>query len=365
MVSASAGREAGQAPDSQPVAEPATRRRPLDVLSAYFTVLILLALIAFFSLWTGRAFFDLGNFQNIVIDASQLLLLAVGATFVIITAGVDLSVGSVLVFSAVVCAKVMVRFSGSAEEVTRYEFPTQSVGIPLGIAAGVLSGLAWGVLNGLLVTKLKMPSFIVTLGTLGMALGFAQLLSKGVNVPNVPPAIQSEIGLRELVGFDFAGDRIRLQLPVLIAIVVTVACGVALARTRFGRYTYAIGSNAAAARRAGIDVDRHLIKVYGLSGLLAGIAGVFDLFRFGNASVATHSADNLAAISAAVIGGTSLFGGLGTVFGSVIGTFIPAVVRNGTVIARVQPFWQQVVIGAILIVAVFLDQRRRRAEERM
>jgi ribose transport system permease protein len=308
---------------------------------------------------------DLNNFNQIALNASQLLLLTIGMTFVIITAGIDLSVGSVLVFSAVVAAKVMVALAGSDEEVRLYQFPNQEIAIPVGLAAGILAGLGWGILNGVLITRLKMPPFIVTLGTLGMALGFAQLLSGGVNVPYVPPAVQTEFGLKELAGVDIGDSRLRITPPLLIAIVAVVLAWLALSKTRFGRHTYAIGSNANAARRVGIDVDRHLIKVYGLSGLLAGMAGGFDLMRFGTASVGTHSSDNLAAISASVIGGTSLFGGIGTIAGSVIGTFIPAVLRNGTVITGVKPFWQEVSIGAILIVAVFLDQRRRQAEERI
>jgi ribose transport system permease protein len=293
------------------------------------------------------------------------LLLTIGVTFVIITAGIDLSIGSILILSAVVAAKVMVALSGSPEDVQAYRFPNQATGIPVGLAAGVLTGFVCGVANGLLITRLKMPPFIVTLGTLGIFLGIAQLLTGGVNVPNVPPDVQTQIGLRELVGFDIGGRRIRLTPPMLIAFLVAVLAAIALNRTRFGRYTYAVGSNAAAARRAGINVDVHLIKVYGLSGILAGVAGGFDLLRFGTASVGSHQSDNLAAISAAVIGGTSLFGGLGTIGGSVIGAFIPSVLRNGLVISRVAPFWQNVAIGAVLILAVFLDQRRRRAEERM
>ena len=350
--------------------QPAVEATPIGqrlaaLLSSGFTFLILAALCLVFAVLQGAKFANPNNAQNIAIDASQLLLLTVGVTFVIVTAGVDLSVGSVLIFSAVVAAKVMVRFAGSAEEVRAYEFPNQEVAIPLGLAAGVLAGTAWGLLNGVLITKLKMPSFIVTLGTLGMALGAAQLLSNGTTIPNVPQDVQLKLGLRELVGFDVGDYRIRLTPPVLVATIVVVLAALALGRTRFGRYTYAIGSNAAAARRVGINVDRHLIKVYGLSGLLAGVAGGFDLLRFGTASVGSHQADNLAAISAAVIGGTSLFGGLGTIGGSVIGAFIPAVLRNGLVISGVAPFWQQVAIGAILILAVYLDQRRRRAEERM
>jgi ribose transport system permease protein len=333
----------------------------MERLSGSFTLLILAAVLLVFSVLNGSRFFNLANFQNIAIDAAQLLLLTVGVTFVIITAGIDLSVGSVLILSAVVAAKVMVWLSGPVAE----SQPNQEIGIPLGLAAGVLTGLACGLVNGLLITRLKMPSFIVTLGTLGIALGLAQLLSKGVNVPNVPLAVQQQIGLRELVAFDVGDQRVRLTPPVLIAALVSVLAAIALNRTRFGRYTYAVGSNAAAARRVGIDVDRHLLKVYGLSGLLAGLAGGFDLLRFGTASVGSHQSDNLAAISAAVIGGTSLFGGLGTIGGSVIGAFIPAALRTGLVITRVQPFWQNVAIGAVLILAVFLDQRRRRAEERM
>jgi len=152
---------------------------------------------------------------------------------------------------------------------------------------------------------------------------------------------------------------------VVIAYGIAIIAAVVLNQTRFGRYTYAIGSNAAASMRAGINVDLHLVKIYALSGLLAGVAGAMDLLRFGTASVGSHQADNLAAISATVIGGTSLFGGIGTIGGTVIGAFIPTVLRNGLVIARVQPFWQNVAIGAVLILAVYLDQRRRRAEERM
>jgi ribose transport system permease protein len=259
----------------------------------------------------------------------------------------------------------MIALSGTPEDIAAFQFPTQHIGIPVGLAAGVVTGIICGIANGVLITRLQMPAFIVTLGMLGIALGLGQLLSGGTSVPNVPPDVQTAIGLRELIAFDIGGQHIRITPPVVIAYGIAAIAAIVLNRTRFGRYTYAVGSNAAAARRAGIDVDRHLVKVYGLSGLLAGVAGAMDLMRFGTASVGSHQADNLAAISAAVIGGTSLFGGIGTIGGSVIGAFIPTVLRNGLVIARVQPFWQNVAIGAVLILAVYLDQRRRRAEERM
>lgn len=341
------------------------RQRYLSRLSNSFTLGILIVIIAIFAARNGTSFLNARNFNDIIIDSSQLVVLTVGMTFVIITAGIDLSIGSVLILSSVVAAKVTIAFSGTPQDIARFEFPTQHIGIPMGLAAGVLTGLLCGLINGILVTRLQMPSFIVTLGMLGMALGLGQLLSGGTSVPNVPPDVQTAIGLRELVGFELGGQRIRITPPVVIAYGIALVAAVVLNRTRFGRYTYAIGSNAAASRRAGINVDFHLVKVFALSGLMAGVAGAMDLMRFGTASVGSHQSDNLAAISAAVIGGTSLFGGIGTIGGSVVGAFIPTVLRNGLVITRIEPFWQNVAIGAVLILAVYIDQRRRKAEERM
>lgn len=345
-------------PETTPDQEQAAgRARSLAALSSVLILGILTFLIVVFTILNGTAFLNFGNFVNIAVDASVLLLLAVGMTFVIITAGIDLSVGSVLVLSSVVGGQVMVALSGTDAQVQNYQFPNQAVGIPVGILAGLLTGLACGFVNGLLITRLKMQPFIVTLGTLGIGLGLAQILTGGVNVRYVPTAIQTQIGTREFFGF--------LPVPVLISLVVAVIAGVVLAKCGFGRYTYAIGSNAEAARRVGIDVDRHLLKVYSLSGLLAGLAGMLDLARFNTTSIGAHATDNLASISAVVIGGTSLFGGLGTIIGSVVGTFIPAVLRNGFIIQGVQAFWQEVAVGIVLILAVFVDQRRRSAEERM
>jgi ribose transport system permease protein len=227
--------------------------------------------------------------------------------------------------------------------------------IGVGLAAGLLAGVAWGVVNGVLVTKARVPPLIVTLGTLGMALGSALLITGGIDVRGVPLQLTTTIGIGQLAGVPYV---------VIIAGAVTAVGAVALSMTRFGRYTYAIGSNAEAARRAGIDVDRHLIKVYALSGLLAGLAGMVSLARFATTTIGGHSTDNLAAIAAVVLGGTSLFGGIGTVLGTVVGVFIPAVLQNGFVILGVQPFWQQVAVGAVLIIAVYIDQLKRRAQER-
>jgi ribose transport system permease protein len=325
---------------------PRTGLSRLTAATSTWIFLVLLVIIGIFSALNFEAFASVFNLRNITIDASSLLIIAVGMTFVIITSGIDLSVGSVLVFSQVVAALVMRAMGAEGLDV-----------ILVGLGSALLSGIAWGLLNGLLIAKTRMPALIVTLGTLGMAQGAALLLSGGINVRQaVPTELITTVGIGRL--FD--------QIPylVLIAVVITILGGVALHLTRFGRHTYAIGSNAEASRRAGINVPRHLIKVYALSGLLAGMAGYLQLARFTTTTIEGHGTDNLQTIAAVVIGGTSLFGGIGTMFGTVVGVFIPAILRNGFIIIGVEPFWQQVAVGAVLIMAVYVDQLKRRARER-
>jgi ribose transport system permease protein len=302
--------------------------------------LILVGLIVIFSILEPENFTSVNNARNIATDAAVLLVMATGMTYVIITAGIDLSVGSVLVFSGVIAAKLMNEVGGNNWGV-----------IIVGLVAALAAGLAWGLVNGFLVAKAKIPAFIVTLGTFGMSLGLALVISGGVDERNVPFKLISTIGI----------GRLFSQIPylVIISLAVALVFGVILAQTRFGRYTYAIGSNQEAARRAGVNVDRHLIKVYALAGTLAGLAGFMSLARFGTTTIGGHATDNLDAIAGVVIGGTSLFGGVGTILGTVFGVFIPAVLENGFVIVGVEAFWQQVAVGAVLIVAVYLDQLRR------
>jgi ribose transport system permease protein len=303
---------------------------------------VLVAIVVIFSALAPDAFLAVNNFRNIATNVAILSIIAMGMTFVIVTAGIDLSVGAVLVFSGVVAALTMSALGG------------EGWGTSLaGLAVALASGLGWGLLNGFLVARARIPPLIVTLGTLGMALGFAQILTGGIDRRAAPAVLVDTVGFGRIAG----------QIPVLtvIALVVILLCHVVLHRTRFGRHTFAIGSNPEAAVRAGIDVDRHLILVYGLTGLLAGFAGLLNLAFFQSTTIAGHSTTNLNAIAAVVIGGTSLFGGIGTIAGTVVGVFIPSVLQNGFVILRVQPFWQQAVVGAVLIAAVYVDQARRSA----
>jgi ribose transport system permease protein len=344
-------------PPAPPPAAPATAPEPtrraqlVGLLTTGWIYLALGLIVLAFSIWGGSAFLAVTNFKDILYNSSEIVLLAVGVAFLIIAGHLDLSLGSVLVFASVVGAKTMGALSGSAAQTAVGIYPHAGVGIAVGIVVCVLAGTAWGLFNGLCVTRLKMPSFIVTLGSLGMALGLAEVITRGTNVSTVPPQIQSDLGAREVAG---------VPVLVIVSAAITLVAGFALAKTRFGLATYAIGSNNEGARRAGIAVDRHVVKLFVLAGTLAGLAGAYDVARFNTTAVQGHTTDALTAIAAVVIGGASLFGGSGTIALTAIGVLIPAVLQNGFVIVNVQPFWADVAIGAVLIVAVAIDQARRR-----
>jgi ribose transport system permease protein len=339
-------------PSPSPQADGASRiRRAGRALTGNWVFLALVVLIVFFSVKAGGTFLSTGNFSDILFNASGTMIMAVGTAFLIIGGQLDLSIGSVLVFSEVIAAKVIVAMAGSPTA----QYPHALLAILVGTLVAVLVGAAWGTLNGVLVTRLKIPSFIITLGTLGMALGLAQVITAGTDVTGLPPQMVTDLGMKKVAG---------LPLPVWIAAVIAVIAGLVLAKTRFGRHTYAIGSNAEAARRSGINVRRHQITLFVFMGALAGLAGLLDIARYTTTEVSGHSSDNLTAIAAVIIGGASLFGGRGTVFGTAVGVMIPAVLNNGLVIINVQPFWQTVAIGAILIVAVGIDDVKRRRQLR-
>jgi ribose transport system permease protein len=354
-------RASGAQPATAPTAEPQPadeaslaeriRRTALSSSSSLWIFLALVLIVVVFALLKPSAFLGSFNIKAIFVNASVVLTLSVGMTFVIITAGIDLSVGSVLVFSGVIAVKAMVALAGGTGAAAN----AGTVTIVLGILAGIGVGAAWGVVNGVLIALLDIPPLIVTLGSFGAALGLADVLTGGVDLGGVPNGFSSTIG---------QGSIGPIPVLVFVAGIITIVFGLVLHTTRFGRYTYAIGSNAEAARRAGINVDRHLIKIYGLSGLLAGVGGVLSLAYFTTTTISGHETDNLTAISAVVIGGTSLFGGVGAMAGTVVGVFIPVVLASGLVIVGVQSFWQQVMIGVILVAAVYFDQLRRRARLR-
>jgi ribose transport system permease protein len=310
--------------------------------SPFYMGCVLLAMIVVFSILRPDSFPTVANLRNITLDVAMLQIMAVGMTFVMVAGGFDISIGSILVFSGVVAAKVMGNMADNWGTVI------------VGATVCVISGLAWGLFNGLCIAKLRVPPLITTLGTLGAALGAAQLITDGADVRTVPTTMFNITSYRPL----------GLSWLVWLAVGVSIVFGLILAFTRFGRHTYLIGSNIESARRSGIKVDRHVIKLYALNGALAGLAGMVSLTRFSTTTISGHSQDALQVITGVVLGGTSIFGGLGTILGSSIGILIPAVLTNGFVVMNFQPFTQQIVIGGVLIGAVYFDQLKRRRRER-
>lgn len=320
--------------------------------SAFWIGVVVVALVIVFGLITpNNSFVGPRNLMNIGVNASQIMLIAVGMTFLIGAGHLDLSVGYNLILASVLGAKVMVGIAGSSQQVAAGEYPNLVPAIIAGAVVTMGAATLAGLLNGLIVTRLRLNSFIVTLATSGIFFGTALILTSAANVPFVPDEIQTYFGSYRLFG--------EIPLPLVLTLAVCGVMWVIMRTTRFGMRTLAVGSSREAAVRAGIDVERHTVRLFVLQGFLVGIAALIDLARNAGTNVVGHQSDNLQAISAVVLGGTSLFGGIATIGGTLLGSLIPVMLANGLVILNVQPFYQLVAVGIILVIAVYLDQRRR------
>ncbi|MDQ3174426.1 MAG: ribose ABC transporter permease [Acidobacteriota bacterium] len=287
------------------------------------------------ALWAlSPHFLTVSNLLNIAEQATIIAIIAVGMTFVIITAGIDLSVGSVLAFSGVVMASAL----------------HQGVPLPVALLVGLGIGLLCGLVNGLLITIGRLPPFIATLGMMSVARGTALMFTQG------RPVSGFSEGFRSLA----TGEVLHIPTPVIIMVVVYVTAYYILGRTKLGRYTYAIGGNEEAALLSGVNVKLYKTLVYGLAGMLSGLAAILLTARLNSAQPIAGMNYELDAIAATVIGGTSLLGGEGTVVGTLIGALIMAVLRNGLNLLGVSSFIQQIVIGTVIIVAVLIDMALKR-----
>jgi ribose transport system permease protein len=296
-------------------------------------VLFVAVLWLFLSL-TTRSFFTVNNIENLVRQTAVIQLVAVGQTFVMITSGIDLSVGSVIGLSGVTAALLM------------------KAGVPiwLSVILTVAFGCGVGLVNGTLVTRAKLPPFIVTLAGLTVYRGAALLVTNARIVSGLPRAFTR-----------FANMDI-LGVPSLFVVVLALgALGyVVLHRSVFGRYLYAVGSNREAARLSGIKTERVLMGAYVISGLCAAVAGIIMTSRLSVAAPTTGQMSELEAIASAVIGGTSLFGASGTILGTLTGALLLSTINNGANLLNVNPFWQPVVTGLLIVVVVYFDQVRKR-----
>ena len=307
--------------------------------------LFLAALIIGFEVWAradfgGSFILNPFNLQSIAIFAVVPLLLATGQSFVIISGGIDLSLGFIMGLAAVVAAHV-INWAGGV------------MSLPMAVLTGMLVAVGVaaipGLVNGLLVSRLRIPPFIGTLGMFGVARGVAFLLANGTTVP-VRNSFLSTIG---------NGKILNIPYIVIIAAVFVLIMHYLLSQTRFGQHNYAIGANEQAARRAGIDVKNHLMKLYILSAICAGLAGFLYAARFSAGAAQAGEPLLLDSVAAVVIGGASLFGGSGTILGTLAGAFVIAVIQYGLVFMNVKPFWQFISVGVVIIISVLIDQAQR------
>jgi ribose transport system permease protein len=326
----------------------APRRSILVRIAEMRAWLFLIFLIVFFEIWSRSAYgasfiLNTYNLQSISVFATAPLLLALGQTFVIISAGIDLSLGFVMGLASVVAAHVA-------------NYAALQLGLPAPVAmlVGMLTGIAMtiipGFVNGWLIAHLKVPPFIGTLGMYGVARGAAYLFAGGMTI-SVSNSWYSAIGNGRVLG-----------IPILV-ILTAIACLIMhylLSQTRFGQHTYAMGASQQAARRAGINVKKLTMKIYLLSGIMAGVAGVLYTGRFSAGAAQAGEPMLLDSIAAVVIGGASLFGGSGTIWGTVAGALVIAVIQYGLVFINVEPFWQFIAVGTVIIISVLVDQTQRR-----
>jgi len=274
------------------------------------------------------------NISSVIRQTAVINIMALGMTMIIVAGGIDLSVGSILAFGGLVGTMALER-----------GYP-----IPVGIAVGILGGMFWGFVNGLLTTRLKINPFIVTLGTLGIVRGITLIISNGLPVHQIPQ------------GFSYLGEGTLGGVPFVLWILLICAAAVhiVLEHTKLGRYAFAIGSNPDAAYYAGIPVAFHTTAVYAIGGMLTGLAGMIEASRLMTGQPTAGQGYELQAIAAVVIGGGSLRGGEGTVMGTLVGAFIMGLLANGSDLLGISPYLQQAIIGAVIILAVTVDEVRKR-----
>jgi len=318
--------------------------RQKDLLQKFAALAGLLLLVLVFSLTSG-AFFSVGNAMTVSLQVTTIVYLGLGATLVILTGGIDLSVGSVLALSGVV-AGLLVK---------------QGLPVAPAMAAGIVVGGLCGAVNGLCVTRLRLPPFIATLGMMLVARGLALQLTDARAISGLGEAFGvlgriEEIDAQGFPNVIFPG----IPYPVLLMAALALVVGLLLRRTMLGRHLHAVGSNTEAARLSGVNVSRVAMFAYVCSGALAGLAGCVLMSRLVTAQPNEGVMYELDAIAAAVIGGTSLSGGVGSVSGTVIGAFVIGILRNGLNMNGVSAFSQQIIIGLVILVTVWIDQLRNR-----
>jgi fructose transport system permease protein len=321
-------------------------RRLHHFLHAYPTVvpfIVLLIGVAVFTALVGGRFFHPFNLSLVLQQVTIIGVLGIAQTLIILTAGIDLSVGAIMVLSSIVMGRLAV---------------VSGVPVELSFPLGLLAGMACGLVNGALVTRLKLPPFIVTLGTWSIFGAIVLLYSRSETLRQ--QEVEAVASLLQWTGTAIRIGGAQLTYGSILMILLAVLVWYVLNRTAFGRHVYATGDDPDAARLAGINTSRTLMAVYGIAGLICALGGWVLIGRIGAVSPLAGQTANLDSITAVVIGGTSLFGGRGSIVGTLIGALIVGVFRNGLALAGLDSLWQEFTVGVLIIVAVALDQWIRR-----
>lgn len=323
-------------PEGPLVAAAATGERfsPRDWIERFLPYASVVVLFIALSI-VSPYFLTLQNLSSVVRQSAVITIIAMGQTLIMISGGIDLSVGSVMAFAGI-CGTMLL---------------ANHVPFGASLAGAIVVGAAWGLLNAALITVLKVSPFIATLGTMGAARGLTLVITDGMPVVNLPSS------------FGYLGDGNVLKVvpvPLAILVVLALLTGFILKYTRLGRYSYAIGSNVEAARYSGVPIRRYLVAIYVFGGALTGLGGMIEFSRLMTGQPTAGQGYELSVIAAVVIGGASLSGGEGTVSGSIAGAFLIGLISNGSNLLGVSPFWQQVVTGAVIVLAVAVDELRKR-----
>lgn len=337
MVDATDTREQFLAPASaKHAAKRILSNRPLQIIA------VEIVLIAFFfTASPGGAFLNETNLRGMFITASQVLLLTIGQAVLMSAAHIDISQGAALILASVLSGQAMIAVKGSLPAV-----PTLLIGLLVAATVGVVVGLV----NGVMVGVVGINSLVATLGMVGIATGVAQVLTSGVNLTKLPTELQNYFGAVHLGVF---------PLPILLSLVVILVIWAAFHFTSWGTHILAMGSNFDAAHRVGIRTLRNTIGIFVLSSMLAGLAGYIDLARYSTTNISGHVSDSMAAIAAALIGGTVLTGGRISFLGAIFGAFLAIILQSGLVIINLSPFYQTIAVGIMLLIAVSVDRTTR------
>lgn len=312
-------------------------------LKKYGIVIVLFLMIIFLSIFEP-AFLSPTNIFNVLTQSAIFGIMALGLTFVIISKGIDLSVGSILALAGVIAASL-----AQVSNATDKYFPNLvELPVIIPIIAALFIGAASGAISGFLIAKTKIPAFIATLGMMTIARGFALIYTNGKPISTFIP------------GMNALGGRVFdiIPVPVIIYFITIAVSFILLNKTRFGKNVYAIGGNITAAEVSGVNVSKNLIIIYAYSGLLAGIAAIVFAGRVGSVHPGAAAGYELTAIAATTIGGTSHSGGIGTIWGAFVGALVLSVMRNGMTLLGVDAYWQQIAEGVIIVVAVIIDMRK-------